>query len=139
MEPDRKLIRLNDTDDVIVNSDDDIRGRSMFAKDGEELGTIDDLLVEPDDRRVRFLVVASGGFLGLGESKSFIPVDAISRVTDDEVHIDQSRERVAGAPVYDPEIVDAPENHAYYSSVYGHYGFAPYWLPGYTYPDYRVY
>lgn len=135
---DRKLIRLNDTDDVIVNSDDDIRGRSMFDKDGEELGKVDDLLVEPDDHRVRFLVVASGGFLGLGESKSFIPVDAISRVTDDEVHIDQSRERVSGAPVYDPEIVDAPEYHDYFSSVYGHYGFAPYWLPGYTYPGYRV-
>lgn len=138
MAHDSKLIRLNDADDIVVAENDDIRGRSMFDKDGEELGKVDDLLIEPDDRTVRFLVVASGGFLGLGEHKSFIPIDAISRVTADEVHIDQSREQVAGAPVYDPELVDAPEHHEYYSSVYGHYGFAPYWLPGYTYPGYPV-
>lgn len=138
MDTDKKLIRLSDTDEIIASGDDDILGRTMLDKDGEKLGTVEDLLIDPDDRRVRFLVVASGGFLGLGENKAFIPVDVISRVTDDEVHVDQSRERVAGAPVYDPEIVDAPEHHEYYSSVYGYYGFAPYWMPGYTYPDYRV-
>ena len=108
---------------------------------GEVLGDVDDLLIDANDSKVRFLVVASGGFLGLGESKSFIPVDAITSVTEDEVRIDQTRERVAGAPIYDPEIVDAPEAPNYYGSVYGHYGFTQYWVPGYAYPaypDYRV-
>lgn len=139
MTRDNRLIRLGDTDDVIVGDDDDIRGRPMFDRNGEKLGTIDDLLIDPDDRTVRFLVVGSGGFLGIGENKSFIPVDAISRVTADEVHIDQAREHVAGAPVYDPDIVDGPEPRDYYTRVYGYYGFSPYWLPGYTYPSYRVY
>lgn len=137
MESNRKLVKLSDTDEIVADHDDDIRGLPMIDSDGEDLGAVDDLLLDPEDGKVRFVVVASGGFLGLGENKSFIPVDAITRVTDDEVRIDQSRERVAGAPVYDPDIVHDVDNN-YYENVYGYYGFVPYWMPGYQYPALRV-
>jgi len=39
------------------------------------------------ERKVRFMEVAFGGFLGLGESKSLIPVEAITRMTPDAVYI----------------------------------------------------
>jgi len=34
-------------------------------KDGRDLGTIEGLLIDEAERKVRFMEVASGGFLGL--------------------------------------------------------------------------
>lgn len=63
-----------------------------------------------------------GGFLGLGETKFLIPVDAVTRATDDAVHIDQSRERVASGPRYDPKL----EEQRHWEDVHGYYGYDPY-------------
>lgn len=134
-----KLIKLSDSDEAIAHASDDIRGHSVKDRAGEDLGTVDDLLLDPTENKVRFLVVASGGFLGMGKDKTFLPVDAITRISDDEVHIDQTREHVAGAPGYDPELVDVPDDPDYYGSVYGYYGFVPFWTPGYAYPGYPSY
>jgi len=67
------LSSLRDTDRTISSSDQDIRGRMVKDKDGRDLGRIEDLLVDDIERKVRFMEVATGGFLGFGESKSFIP------------------------------------------------------------------
>ncbi len=45
--------------------------------------------------------------------------------------VDQSRERVASAPGYTPELVD---DRPYHASIYDYYGYAPYWGSGYLYP-----
>jgi hypothetical protein len=126
------LVRLSDTDLTLADRAEDIRGRKALDMADEELGEVDDLLIDDQEHKVRFLEVASGGFLGLGATKFLIPVDAIRRITEDAVYISQSRERVAGAPRYDPTLVD----ERYVSDVYGHYGYPPYWGPDYRYPAY---
>jgi len=127
------LQKLSDIARTVSQDDEDIRGRNVKARDGEELGEVDDLLVDPAENKVRFLVVASGGFLGLGQTKSFIPVEAVSGITADEVRIDQAKDKIACAPTYDPDIV---EERGYYEDLYGYYGYTPYWAPGYIYPGY---
>jgi sporulation protein YlmC with PRC-barrel domain len=127
------LERLSDTDLTVAQPSQDVRGRKVVDRAGEDLGEVDDLLIDGEEKRVRFLHVASGGFLGLGESKSMIPVDAISSIDEDKVHLDKTREDVAKAPPYDPELtIDA----GYWNGVYGYYGYAPFWSPGYVYPGY---
>lgn len=130
------LVKLADTDETIISSDEDVRGRHVKDKSGEDLGKVDELLIDTNENKVRFLIVASGGFLGLGEQKSFIPVDAVTRVQVDEVHIDQTRERVASAPAYDPELVEA---QGFYDDIYGYYGYMPFWGAAYAYPGYPYY
>jgi uncharacterized protein YrrD len=100
---------------------------------GRSLGKIDALLIDEIDKKVRFLEVESGGILGLGEAKSFIPVGAISRVTEKEVQINQEADNVAGAPVYDPKLVDHTK---FFEDTYGYYGFPPFLATSYTYPTY---
>ncbi len=51
---------------------------------------------------------------------------------DAAVLINQTRERVTGAPAYDPELTE----ESYYDNVYGYYGYAPFWGAGYMYPGY---
>lgn len=131
-----KLIKLSDTDETISRGDEDIRGYKVRDKNGEELGKVDDLLIDEIENKVRFLEIGSGGFLGIGKDKTFLPVDAITGIADGEVRVDQEREHVAGAPEYDPDLVyDQP----YYDDVFSYYGYAPYWSPGYRYPGYPYY
>lgn len=127
------LLRLTETDRTIPNPDEDVRGRKVTDSDGEELGKIGDLLVDDTARQVRFLVVQHGGILGIGASEVFIPVDAITDITDDEVFVDTSREKISNAPQYDPEIGTETD---FYQDVYGYYGVTPFWAPGYTTPGF---
>ena len=116
-----RLTRLRDTDQTVSSSDEDIRGRMAKDKDGHDLGTIEGLLIDDAERKVRFMEVGSGGFLGLGESKSLIPVEAVTRTTADAVYIGHTREHVAGAPRYDPELVETKLD--YVSNLYPYYGY----------------
>jgi CBS domain-containing protein len=134
-EPTATLLRLSDTDLTLADRSEDIRGRKALDMADEELGDVDDLLIDEREHKVRFLQVASGGFLGLGKTKFLLPVDAIMRITPDAVYINQTRERIADAPHYDPALVDEP----YVSDLYGHYGYPPYWGLGYQYPPYPDY
>jgi sporulation protein YlmC with PRC-barrel domain len=127
------LTKLSDTDQTVASQEEDVRGRTVVAADGEELGRIDDLLVDDTERKVRFLLVEHGGFLGIGQKKTFVPVDAVTRITDDQVFIDRSQKHVSDAPAYDPDLVVDQE---YTEGVYTHYGYVPFWGAGYTYPPY---
>ncbi len=115
------LSRLRDIDRTVSRDDEDIRGRMVKDKDGQDLGKVDGLLVDDVERRVRFMEVATGGFLGFGESRSFIPVEAITRITADEVWISHTREHVAGAPRYDPDLVTT--DASYFFGLYPYYGY----------------
>lgn len=120
------LVRLAETDLTLADGAEDVRGRAVVDRDGEELGEVEGLLIDPDERRVRFLELGAGGFLGIGKKTLLVPVEAVTAV-DDKVHIDKDREHVAGGPVYDPEL---KVERDYFEDIYGYYGFPPYWLPG---------
>lgn len=128
-----RIIKLSDTDLTLADETEDITDRSVVDANGEEIGTVDDLMIDDTEKRVRFIRVASGGFLGLGQQKFLIPVDAVKRVTKDRVIVDRDRDQVAAAPAYDPDVVDED----YFDRLYGYYGYAPYWTAGYVYPGFR--
>ena len=121
------LIKLRDTGQTVADPAEDLRGRRVHDKDGHDLGTVHDLLVDSDEHRIRMLRLEHGGVLGFGATASFVPVQAISRITEDAVYINQSSGTVANAPQYDPDLVDQTE---YYADVYGYYGYMNFWGPG---------
>jgi sporulation protein YlmC with PRC-barrel domain len=132
------LRRLHDIGETVANADEDVRGRKVLDNAGQKVGTIDGLMVDDAEKKVRFLRVECGGFLGLGATHVMIPVDAITSITSDTVTIDRGGEHLHGAPRYDPALVNEPDEH-YWGGVYGYYGFAPFWGMGYNYPSYPYY
>lgn len=85
------LLRLDDSDQTLADPVADIRGRKVIDRNGEEVGEASALLIDDKEHSVRFLEVESGGFLGLGEKTSFIPVDAVTTITAYQVKIDRTR------------------------------------------------
>lgn len=130
-----RLVRLGDSSLALSDPAQDIRGRKAFDAHGDEIGEVDDLLVDEVERRVRFIRIATGGFLGIGATTFLVPIDAVTTVKHDTVQIDRARDQVATAPVYDPNI----EEQDYLDELYGYYGYTPYWQPGYFYPSHVFY
>ncbi|GIF75966.1 PRC-barrel domain-containing protein [Asanoa siamensis] len=133
MPENKVLINLSDTTQTVADPWEDIRGMHVKDSDGTDIGTVEDLLIDADEQRVQFLRVEHGGILGFGATASFVPVESVAEVAEGEVRITQSSDHVAGAPRYDPELSDQGE---YYGSVYGYYGYPPFWMAGYIYPPF---
>ena len=126
------MMRLGDSGQMLADPAQDIRGRKVLDRDGHEMGRVGDLLIDTELHKVRLVRVEHGGLFGVGATPLFIPVEAVERVTDDEVGIDRSRVQVASAPQYDPDLVDKDE---YFNELYGYYGFSPYGTHGYVPPS----
>ncbi|XAS74884.1 PRC-barrel domain-containing protein [Dermatophilaceae bacterium Sec6.4] len=125
------LYTLGDRGQTIDGTVDDVRGRTVKDTDGTDIGMVADLLIDDHEQHVRFLVVEHNGFLGIGETRTLVPVEAITTTTADEVLIDQSREHVTSAPAYVPSLIN---DQAYHASIYHHYGHASHWGHGYLPP-----
>lgn len=127
------LVKLTDSELVLANPSDDVRGRTVVDHNGDEVGDVDGILVDEAERKARFLQVGSGTFLGIGGKQRLIPVDAVTAVNGDKVHIDTSRDTVAESGEFHPDLI--PERD-YYEAVYKHYGYQPFWAAGYVYGPY---
>ena len=134
----RRIVSMNDAALMPRDPAEDIRGRTVVDADGNEIGHVEDLMLDEDESKVRFLQIGAGGFLGLGERKFLVPVDAISAIDDDAVRVDRSREHIIAAPPYNPALVD-DDSLDLWERAYAHYGYAPFWGEGYMYPGYPFY
>lgn len=124
-----KLKMLSDSVFTFADPAEDVRGRTVLDADGEEVGEVRDLVVDTESAKVRFLQLGAGGFFGIGEETFLVPVDAVTGIGPDTVSIDRARERMREAPRYQPELATGPD---YYESLYGWWGYPPYWAGGYV-------
>jgi sporulation protein YlmC with PRC-barrel domain len=101
----------------------DLRGRRVFDRAGVEIGVVDDLLFDDQERRLRLFRIKIWDPLA-PDRHVLIPVDAISRLDGDRIDVDLMRERVLGAPLDDP---DAPQTPDHWDGLYDFYGATPFW------------
>ncbi|MDX1748621.1 MAG: PRC-barrel domain-containing protein [Halobacteriales archaeon] len=130
------LMELSETDFAVADPAADVRGRSVVDSSGEEMGKVDELLIDDTEARVRMLRIEHGGVLGIGAEHYLIPVDAVTGVTADEVSIDRGRSKLTDVPGYDPDVSYEP---AYYRNVYAWWNYSPYWTPDYSLPPFPHY
>jgi sporulation protein YlmC with PRC-barrel domain len=121
------MVVLGDSDLVLADEGDDVRGMSVLDPNGQRVGQVDEIVVDEEERRARLLVVTSGGILGMGEKKRLVPVEAVARVSDD-VRLHHTDEDVRRGVEYDPALADPPD----FGQVYDYYGYLPFWDFGYT-------
>ena len=127
------LLELGETDLTVADPAADVRGRKVVDSAGDEVGAVDELLVDDEETKVRLLRVKHGGILGIGADHFLVPVDAVTSVTAEAVHIDRERSRLTDVPGYDPSVASAVPD---YDDVYGWWGYPTFWSPGYVYPGY---
>lgn len=102
------LVNLGDTGLAIADPAKDIRGRAVVNHAGEAIGDVKELFLDDREHRVRFLSVGSGGFLGMRQHTLLVPVEAITRIENDEIHVDLTRTAATDGPGYDPVVTRKP-------------------------------
>jgi sporulation protein YlmC with PRC-barrel domain len=114
------LVKLEDSDFVLEDRAQDLRGLVVYDRDGKEIGSVEGLYVDTEERAVRFLDVGAGGFLGVGEKHFMIPVEVVTDVDGDGVTIDQGRQKVIDSPALPTNVVPEVD---YQRGVYDYYGY----------------
>jgi sporulation protein YlmC with PRC-barrel domain len=103
----------------------DLRGRDIIDRDGEAVGTVTDMLIDPNLLVPRLLILESGGgLLGMGKKQYLVPLEAVH---DDgsQLRLDWSRDEITGQPEY--QQAEGEEEELQYAQVYAAYGIQPYW------------
>jgi len=95
---------------------------------GEELGKLEELMIDLDNGCIGYAVLSFGGVLGVGDKLFAIPWDAMRLDTDRKVLIlDIDRERLEEAPGFDKDHWPQTVNREWMLEVYRFYGSQPYW------------
>jgi sporulation protein YlmC with PRC-barrel domain len=104
---------------------DDVRNPA-----GEDLGKIEEIMLDVDSGQVAYAVLSFGGFLGIGDKLFAVPWGAMSLDTEEEVFVlDVNQEMLEDAPGFDednwPET--STEDDTWIVTVYEYYNQDPYW------------
>lgn len=92
-----------------------ITGDDVYNMQDEELGKIQDVMLDITEGKIRYAVLASGGFLGMGDRLFAVPWKALKLDTKNRRFLlDVDVERLKNAPGFDkdqwPNMADATWN-----------------------------
>ena len=95
---------------------------------GDDLGQIEDIVVDMKSGHIVYAVLSFGGFLGFGDKFFAIPWEVLRRSATEEAFIlHTDREALANAPGFDknhwPEMAD----RQWSAGIYSYYGSRPSW------------
>lgn len=93
---------------------------------GENLGKIEDLVIDPLSARVDYAVLSFGGFLGMGDKLFAVPIEALKMSREEKRFIlDVEKERLKNAPGFEKDNWPDASDRAFGTKVYSYYGYTP--------------
>jgi sporulation protein YlmC with PRC-barrel domain len=95
---------------------------------GDDLGNIEDYMIDLDNGRIAYCVLSFGGFLGMGDKLFAVPWSALTLDTVNKRFIlNIDRERLKDAPGFDKDNWPDMTNADWGTRVYSFYRVKPYW------------
>ena len=95
---------------------------------GENLGKIEDLMIDLNTGRIAFAVLSFGGFLTMGSKFFAIPWEALKLDSvKKEFVLNVEKSRLENATGFDKDNWPNMADPTFGSALYHHYGYKPYW------------
>jgi sporulation protein YlmC with PRC-barrel domain len=95
---------------------------------GDDLGKIEDFMVDLDSGRIAYAVLSFGGVLGMGNKLFAIPWQALTlNANDHSFLLNIPKETLENAPGFDKDHWPDMSDTGWGTRVYSHYGYEPYW------------
>lgn len=95
---------------------------------GEDLGKIEEIMIDVQTGRVAYAVLSFGGFLGIGDKLFAVPWQALTlNEADHEFVMNVDKATLENAPGFDKDNWPDMADPNWGSQVYSHYGYKPYW------------
>lgn len=105
-----------------------IIGTDVVNPNGDNLGDVKEVVIDPRTGRIAYAVVSFGGFLTMGEKLFAIPFSALEyNHVKNEYVLDVSKERLEAAPGFDADKWPTMAEEKWNRDVYKYYGRSPYW------------
>ena len=105
-----------------------IIGTDVVNPNGDNLGDIKEVVIDPNTGKVAYAVVSFGGFLTMGEKLFAIPFSSFKYdPAENEYVLDISKERLEAAPGFDADSWPLMSDEKWNRDVYKYYERPPYW------------
>jgi sporulation protein YlmC with PRC-barrel domain len=109
----------------------DIIGMTVKNYQDEKLGKVEDLVVDVESGRIEQVILSTGGFLGMGNTLTAVPPEALHCDAADKVlQLDITQEKFNAAPKFDTSKWEECTQSNRVTEVYGYYGQQPYFVAG---------
>jgi sporulation protein YlmC with PRC-barrel domain len=128
----------NDTTQDTTTSNDRRRRRVLSAGTlagdrvrntaGDDLGKVEEIMIDLASGRVAYVVLSFGGFLGIGDKLFAVPWDSLG--VDEGEHqfiLEVDKQTLENAPGFDKDNWPDMADPAFGASIHKHYGRTPYW------------
>jgi ribosomal 30S subunit maturation factor RimM len=108
------LVKLDDFEGELDEHWQEIRGRKVIDKNGDEVGTVEELYIWEGPSTVHLVTVS-------GEERSFlIPVHTVTNVDEEAVALEVGRVKVMDSPEFDLDDVPDSETRR---AAFDYYGY----------------
>lgn len=105
------------------------RDRVVNSK-GEDLGTVEDIMIHIDSGRIAYVVLSFGGILGIGDKLFAVPWEALALDEDNKQFVfNIEKEKLENAPGFDKDHWPDSADPKFWGQMYSYYGFEePSWI-----------
>ena len=111
-----------------VLSSSTLSGDPVRNVQGEDLGKIEDFMIDLESGRIAYAVLSFGGVLGIGDKLFAVPWKAMTVDTDRHCFVlNVPKERLKDAPGFDKDNWPDITNIEWGTQVNSFYGTRPYW------------
>jgi sporulation protein YlmC with PRC-barrel domain len=108
-----------------------LAGDSVRNAAGEDLGKIDEIMIDIPSGRVAYAVLSFGGFLGMGDKLFAVPWNALKVDEDEKCFVlNVDRRTIEQAPGFDKDNWPDMSNTTFGTELSSYYKVKPYWEAG---------
>src|ERR1035438_10546150 len=112
----------------IVPAKKNLIGSDVVNAQNENLGTIEDVVLDAGAGRIAYAVLSFGGFLGMGEKYFAIPWNALHfNSEENRAVLNIDKKLLENAPGFDKDNWPNMADSTWGTNIYKHYGYTPYW------------
>jgi len=105
-----------------------LEGDAVVNTQGEDLGNIEEIMLDVPRGRIAYAVLSFGGFMGMGDKLFAIPWSALTLDTERKCFVlDVDKERMKQAPGFDKDHWPSMADPRWASDIHTYYGSRPYW------------
>ena len=105
-----------------------LKGSRVGNFAGEDLGKVDDLVVDIGNGRFGYVIVSQGGFLGIGDKLIAVPWELFNvRPADHEFLLDIEKQMLLDAPSFERSQWPDMGDDAWAAMIHSHFAQKPYW------------
>jgi len=105
-----------------------VQGTSVYNSAGENIGQVEDLVLDKTSNNIMFAVLGFGGFLGMGEKYHAVPWATLDYDEDRGGYVVPfTKDQLQAAPAYSIKELTGADGEAARDASFQYYHVKPYW------------